>query len=183
MRARRDPRGLLREGLPPGAFTPPAREAAYAVFAQDDGARLPVEQLKRQATRFFSTRVGLTVDKSYEGPLPRVDAARIVVLPEDATARGTRLLYGRPVDPEDVEAARMAEIATGATAAGLAQLAARCRMIWLVVPASAEDRAAVTLAAVLASVLLGPILAPGGRELFGVRTARTKLEARPRPYR
>lgn len=178
-----DPRGLLREDVSHATFVPPAREGAYAVFGQPEGVALPIEQLKRQSTRFFATRLGLTVDKRYDGPLPHTDAARVVVLPEDATARGTRLVYGRPVEPEDVEAARAAEALAPAAASGLSGLAARCKMLWLVVPASAEDRAALTLAAVLASVLLGPILAPGGGEIFGVRTARTKLESRARPYR
>jgi hypothetical protein len=55
--------------------------------------------------------------------------------------------------------------------------------VWLVVREADDDRAALTIAAVLASMLLGPILAPDGREIFGVRTARLKLEGRPSPYR
>jgi hypothetical protein len=55
--------------------------------------------------------------------------------------------------------------------------------VWLVVRESPDDRVALTLAAILASALLGPVLAPEGDELFGVRTARLKLEGRARPYR
>jgi hypothetical protein len=51
--------------------------------------------------------------------------------------------------------------------------------VWLVETASEPDRAALLLAAILASVVLGPILSPDGRDLFGVRTARAKLEALP----
>jgi hypothetical protein len=32
-------------------------------------------------------------------------------------------------------------------------------------------------------VLLGPILSPDGKEVFGVRTARMKLEGKSAPYR
>lgn len=40
-----------------------------------------------------------------------------------------------------------------------------------------DDTLALTLAAILASILLGPILDPRRSELFGVKTARRKLEA------
>ena len=66
---------------------------------------------------------------------------------------------------------------------GLALLARRCKTIWLLVPEVEEDRAALTLAAIFASHMLGPIMSPGGQELYGVRGARLKLEGRPRPYR
>ena len=73
-------------------------------------------------------------------------------------------------------------------------LARRCKTVWLIargtsappstrdVNASPDDRVALLIAAVFASVLLGPIL--DGDEIFGVRTARLKLE-RPAatPYR
>jgi hypothetical protein len=62
-------------------------------------------------------------------------------------------------------------------------LAQRCEVVWLVTFESDDDRVALTIAAILASTLLGPILSPAGDEVFGVRTARMKLEGRPRPYR
>ncbi len=178
-RALLDPHGLLRDDAP---FVPPHRSSCFAVFAQQADVRLPIDLLRRQALQFFGTRIGLTVEKRYE-ELPPVDAARIVVASEDATVRGTRLVYGRAVDKADLDEAEEAEVLTGASASGLSQLARRCKMLWLVVPASPEDRTAITLAAILASVMLGPILAPGGREIFGVRTARLKLERLARPYR
>ncbi len=174
-----DPRGLLL----PGSLTPPGRSATFTVFAQRSDATLPIEALKRQALQFFRTRLGLTADKAYGDDPLLEDAARIVVAGEDATARGTRLVYGRPTRPEDLEAAEAAERATGASASGLSLLARRCRTVWLVVPSSGDDRAAVTIAAILASVLLGPILAPGDGRIFGVRTARLDLERTARPYR
>jgi hypothetical protein len=55
--------------------------------------------------------------------------------------------------------------------------------VWLVARESEDDRVALTIAAILASSLLGPILTPAGDELIGVRSARMKLEGRARPYR
>jgi hypothetical protein len=42
---------------------------------------------------------------------------------------------------------------------------------------------ALTLAAIFASVLLGPIVPPKGDRVFGVRTARLELEKKSAPYR
>ena len=172
-----DERGILR----PGALSSPALERSYAVFSQRGDAALDVEAIKRQAERFFAARVGLTVDKRYDDAKPEEDAARVVLASGDGTSSGTRLCYGRAVDSADLAAAEAAERAMGTY--GLALLAQRCKTIWLVVPEVDEDRAALTLAAIFASHMLGPIMSPGGQELYGVRGARLKLEGRPRPYR
>ncbi len=172
-----DESGILR----PGDLTPPERSRSYAIFAQQSDVRLDIETIKRHAGQFFATKLGMTVDKRYGHVTPYEDAARIVVSGGDATASGTRLCYGRVVDSADVAAAEEAERAIGTY--GLALLAKRCKTIWMVVPESEDDRAALTIAAILASVLLGPILSPGGQEIIGVRSARLKLEGRPTPYR
>lgn len=177
LRALLDERGLLRQG----ALAAPARSTVYAVFAQRADASLDVPALKRQAERFFGTRLGLTVDKAYGPGAVREDAARVVVHGDDPSASGTRLCFGRGAQPDDVGAAEEAERRKGTF--GLAALAQRCGALWLVVPETDEDRVALTIAAIFASVMLGPILTPFGAELFGVRTARLKLEGKPSPYR
>ncbi len=158
-----DADGILR----PGALEPPAR--AYAIFAQRRDATLALPALRAHALRFFDTKVGLTADKHY-GIAPLVDAARIVV--STAGASGTRLAYGRPTTSSDLAAADAAEQAQRTS--GMALLARRCPTIWLVERVADDDRVALTLAAILSSHLLGPIVA--GDEIFGVRTARMKLE-------
>lgn len=168
-RALLDERGVLR----PGALASPERSAAYAVFAQRADAGLDLAALRAHATRFWGAKLGLTVDKRYEA-MPLVDAANVVLARDDAS--GTRLCFGRPVEPADLEAAAAAEQAQGSH--GMALLARRCPTLWLVVcepDAFGLDRAALALAGIFAGVLLGPILAPAGDALFGVRTARSKL--------
>jgi hypothetical protein len=173
-----DDRGVLR----PGALARPDRDRAFAVFAQRADVRLDVDTIKRQAEQFFATKLGITVDKTYgELAPPEADAARIVVASGDGTSSGTRLVHGRAVDPADVAAAEEAERAMGTY--GLALLAQRCKTIWTVVPEVEDDRAALTIAAIFASTMLGPILSPGGREIYGVRGARLKLEGKASPYR
>jgi len=169
--------GLLRAG----ALASPARERSYAVFAQRADVRLDIEAIKRQAEQFFATKIGLSVDKRHGEVAPYADAGRIVVAGGDGTAAGTRLVYGRAADTADLAAAEGAERAMGTY--GLALLAQRCKTIWLVVPEVEEDRAALTIAAIFASSMLGPILSPGGQEIYGVRGARLKLEGRASPYR
>jgi hypothetical protein len=176
-RAMLDDRGVLR----PGALAQPDRERSYAVFSQSPEVRLDVEVVKRQAEQFFATKLGITVDKRYGDHAPESDAARIVVASGDGTSSGTRLVHGRAADAADVAAAEEAERAMGTY--GLALLAQRCKTIWTVVPEVEDDRAALTIAAIFASTMLGPILSPGGREIYGVRGARLKLEGRASPYR
>ncbi|MBX3262788.1 MAG: hypothetical protein KF782_24125 [Labilithrix sp.] len=172
-----DPGGVLRIG----ALASPERSAGYTVFAQRSDAALDVAALKAHAARFFDTKLGLTVDKAYRDAPPTTDAARIVLASDDGAASGTRLCFARPTAPADHAAAEAAERAQATH--GMALLAHRCPTVWLVVRESDDDRVALTLAAILASALLGPILSPDGDELFGVRTARMKLEGRARPYR
>ena len=170
-----NPQGLLREG----ALRPPARSAAFTVFSQAPSPVLDVGALKNQATRFFAAKLGLTVTKKYGSFLPDTDAARVVVATDDGTASGTRLCFGRRASDADLSAAELAD--GGST--GMALLAQRCPTVWMVVLESDDDRVALTIATIFASVMLGPILSPDGAELFGVRTARMKLEGRTSPYR
>jgi hypothetical protein len=176
-RALLDERGLLRRS----ALAPPDRGRCYAVFAQRPDVRLDVAGLKRQGEQFFATKLGLTVDKRYDDAAPDADVARFVIAGGDGTASGTRLCYGRAADASDFAAAEEAERTMGTY--GLALLAQRCKTIWSIVPETEDDRAALTLAAIFASAMLGPIVSPGGLEIYGVRGARLKLEGRSSPYR
>lgn len=172
-----DERGVLR----PGALAPLDQSAGYSVFVQRGDATLDVAALRAHASRFFGARLGLTVDKRYGRDLPTSDAARIVLAVDDGTASGTRLGFGRPALAPDHAAAEAAERAQATH--GMALLAQRCATVWLVARETKDDRVALTIAAILASSMLGPILSPDGDQLFGVRTARMMLEGRPRPYR
>jgi hypothetical protein len=88
-----------------------------------------------------------------------------------------RAIEGRERDEKDLARADLAEARAGG--GGLAGLARRCETIWLIERLSTTDMLALRLAAVMASVLLGPILDPETSEIFGVKTARLRLEAAP----
>jgi hypothetical protein len=138
---------------------------AYVVFASSADARLDVEGWDGQAQRFFATRLTL-VGQGGDGE------ARILVAPRDADA-GERVLSARPRSPEDLALAEEAEVRAGG--GGMVLLARRCHTVWVVARVGEDDRLALALAMILASVVLGPILDARGPELFGVKTARGKL--------
>jgi hypothetical protein len=145
---------------------------AFLVFAQGTDARPQVDAWQRQAERFFATRIELATGGPADGPSPRESTVTVVVAPKGRPA-GTRTCHGRPRTDEDLARALDAERRAGP--AGLGDLTRRCGYVWLVERDGAADRLALLLAAVLASVVLGPILAPEGA-LFGVKTARQKLD-------
>ena len=166
-RALLDDRGLLREH----ALAAPDRDATYCVFAQRPDAMLDIASLRHNAEMFFKTKIGLSVDKHYDDPLPPVDAARIVVA---GKYPGTRLCYARPATSDDLAQAEQAERASRGH--GLALLAKRCPTVFLIVPEAPHDHVALAIAAIFASVFLGPIVSPGGEKIMGVRSARLELD-------
>jgi hypothetical protein len=142
------------------------RDGTLLVFAQRAQARLEVEAWNQHGERFFGTRIGLAE------PLER--GGRIVIAPEGCEP-GIRAVEGRGRSEDDLVRADLAEARAGG--GGLALLARRCHTVWLIERRSPTDTLALRLAAVMASVLLGPILDPAAVEIFGVRTARMKLDA------
>ena len=152
----------------------PRREDALVVFAQAADARVAIDAWNAHAMRFFATRVGLTTERRRDAdePPPRTDALAFVVSP-DGEPPGVRQTLARPRDASDLALAEEADARAGGTGLGL--LARRCEMVWVVDREAPSDRLALRLAAILASILLGPIFDTGTRELFGVKTARAKL--------
>jgi hypothetical protein len=146
--------------------------ASFRVFAQQEAPHLDVAALTHQARRFFEATVDVAPGGAVE--LPYTIATRLSVV-ADAGGRGARRCVARVADVQDWAAAEQAEARAGYT--GLSLLARRCASVWIVEAEAEEDLVALRIAAVLASLLLGPILAPRGASLFGVRTARAKLEA------
>lgn len=177
LRASLDARGVLREDR---ALAPPDASQAYVVFAQAADARFDEPAIARSAERFFGTTLALVVPKRYEGYYPDEDIALVDLKPATIAA-GARLCWGRRRKDGDLWVAEAAE--RRSSSGGLYDLAQRCGYVWLVGVESDTDRTALLLAAILASVLLGPILSPGGAEIFGVRTARAKLEEGRSTYR
>ncbi|HEY4016074.1 MAG TPA: hypothetical protein VGM06_22215 [Polyangiaceae bacterium] len=142
--------------------TPNAREEGYLVFSQSGGA-VDIDAWNQHASRFFAARLG------FASAAP--EDLSFVVAPDGATP-GVRAAHARNTVPEDHA---LAEAAEGGRGGGLALLAKRCGTVWLVERQDPADILALRLAAILASVLLGPIVDPAIPEIFGVKTAREKI--------
>jgi hypothetical protein len=146
----------------------PRLESVFAVFSQESVARVDIAGWDAHATRFFATRLERADDPA---PTPLAPPLAVLVSPDGQEA-GVRRVFARPRVQEDLTLAEAADEA----GAGLALLARRCPTVWLVVRESDADPLALHLAAILASVLLGPILDARVPELLGVKSARARLE-------
>jgi hypothetical protein len=144
-----------------------------------------IDAWNAHAERFFATRIGLADAPSplAAGPDYKSDArpgllstrpVRFVVAPQHGSP-GIRAASVRVREPEDLVLAEQADAPVGPT--GLVRLARRCEAVWLVERLDPSDTLGLRLATILASVLLGPILDPDSQSLFGVKTARAKIEA------
>lgn len=155
----------------------PTADAGYLVFGQSTDGRTDIDAWNAHATRFFGTRIGLTSDERHAVAVsfPSVAPITFVVAP-NGEPPGMRSASVRPREAADLALAEAADARAGGT--GLALVARRCGVVWLVVCEERHDRLALRLAAILASVLLGPIFDATSGELFGVKTARAKLERR-----
>lgn len=136
------------------------RDSSYLVFSQSGEATRDLPAWDAYAARFFATRVTAGEDDT-------------VVVAHGSVAPEPRRVAARAVEPEDRALADAAETRAGG---GLGLLARRCPTVWLVERHADDDRVALRLAAILAGVLLGPILDPRVPELLGVKTARLRLE-------
>lgn len=143
-----------------------SQDRRLVVFAQRALVCLEIEAWNQQGERFFGTRIGLAE--------PIANGGRLVVAPEGGGS-GLRWVEGRARDERNLAHADAAEARAGG--GGLATLARRCQTVWLLEREGARDALALRLAAVIASVALGPILDPVVPEIFGVKTARAKLDA------
>jgi len=160
-----------------GAVTPLAPNCAYSLLAPEATSQLNAKRLEQQAARFFDFTVLLQPAKHYpSGSWPRVDTASLIITRQAETTSIDLLTV--PVDhaPAVMRAARAAVVAIGG--AGFDVLLGRAKRVWqLGVAPDGDHRPALAAAALLASVLLAPVLPPAGDTIYGVKTARTQLAA------
>ena len=131
----------------------------YAVFAQTEAPVVPFDALRANAKRYFRLELSL-LEQSGPSVLLGLDGETFRVM-------------ASPTTPDDLARAREAE--TAGSAAGMATLAERCRHVWRL-ETDAPESATLRLAAILASVALGPVLPPDGSTLFGVRGAMERAQ-------
>jgi hypothetical protein len=140
----------------------------YLVFSQSTA--LDEHALVRQARAFFSADLAFTRRHHHADGTVAFD-----VTLSGPCAPAAFALDLRPTTPGDLDAADHAEIA--GRAGGMALLARRCPVVVTITEApGTPERALLTLCALLASALLGPVMPPDHSTLFGVRGARERAE-------
>jgi hypothetical protein len=170
-----------------GALEPLPVAEAYSLLAPDASSRIDAARWAHQAQRFFELTLSIHPDKQYPGGgQPRADAfeVRIARAPATSSAAGpapsptsTVRVITLPIDHAPAVPPAAARAAEAIGGAGFDVLVARAKRVWQVhrVPLDGDDpRASLRVAAVIASLLLAPLLTPSG-EIFGVKGARERL--------
>jgi len=148
-------------------------DQAWTLFAREDDSRMLEARWRQQAKRFFGASVSVAPSKDYPGGgQPRFDRASVAV-GRDPDWTGRLTLQTFPADHAEPLRCEALALADG----GMDTLIQRSPRIWQWRrdDQGSEPRAELLLAALLASVLLGPVWAPGERGVFGVRGARERL--------
>lgn len=142
---------------------------SYLVFAQSAERAVPVSRLGVQARAHFG---GALTEHA-----PSNESDGVLLMYSSHGRRADFVVTVRPVSEDDIAAAREAE-RQSARGVGLADLAARCNVAWIVEPrAEVEDWIVLEFCALLASVALGPVLTVDPPALLGVRSARELANA------
>lgn len=164
------------QGFFAGALEPWSADEVFTVLAPEREGAFAPERWDHQARRFFGCSVKMTPVKRYDGGWPLADAATLTIARLSAEGGAHPVLVRTvPIEraPALLTAGRRGAEAMGG--AGFDVLVERTRRVWQFRPTGSDDATWALLgAAVIASVLLGPILAPDGR-LLGVKSARERL--------
>lgn len=165
-------------GWATGKIEPLALASAWSLFAPEADARIDAARWAHHARKFFALELALVEAKVYAGgAFPLADACDVVV--GRAAGAGTRVrLVTVPIDRAGGARAAGLVAARAPFGAGFDALVLRARRLWQVAeePVDGGDgRAPLALSAVLASVLLAPIVPPREAVIFGVKTARERL--------
>jgi hypothetical protein len=163
-----------------GAVAPLAIDDAYSLLAPGPDARIDAARWRHQASAFFQAKLVIAHDKRYpSGTLPLSDALEIDIGLEDEETTTRVLVVTMPADRAPLVLKAGAAGAQAIGGAGFDALVARTRRIWQVRASvdQGDARAPLLVAAVLASLLLAPVVPPGGGAIFGVKGARERLSA------
>lgn len=169
-------------GWAEGAVKPLAPGEAWSLLAPDASSRVEAERWAHQAETFFRARIEVVEAKKYpNGALPMADALHVDVRRKGDEKATRVLVITVPIDraPDVREQAALGVQAIGG--AGFDALVAKAMRVWQVAKAPIEGDdfgAPPALAAVLALVLLAPVVPPDEVTIFGVKGARQRLEAR-----
>jgi hypothetical protein len=153
----------------------PLAGAAWSILSPEADARVDAHRWTHQAATFFRLELEVLTPKRYpSGALPLADVIEVTVGRANEEKIAVRIVTV-PIDrvPETRRLGLDAAAAIGG--AGMDALVLRAKRLWQIADDTAHPEAPLALAAVLASVLLGPIVPPSGDAIFGVKGARERL--------
>jgi hypothetical protein len=154
-------------------------ESAFTVYSPDPAPRVDSARWAHQARTFLDARVDVL--DVMGGPTSDIATIELAVgAPTGATTRMAVRTFPISEALGLVAAAERAVHAIGG--AGFDALVARAQRVWQVPrEVDGDPRTPLVVAAVIASVLLGPIVPPDELTIFGVKGARVRLQARGWP--
>jgi hypothetical protein len=171
-------------GWATGAISPLPTAQSFSLLAPEPSPRIDAGRWAHQARTSLRAVLELAQPKRYpSATMPLADAVHVTVVHLDAveTARPTQVLVlTLPLDRAPAVRAAAVAGAEAIGGAGFDVLVTRGQRLWQVSDAVEEGgdrRAPLAVAAMLAAVYLAPIVPPGGGTIFGLKTARQRLEA------
>jgi len=165
-----------------GAVTALPPSEVWTLLSPEADGRVDGVRLTHQALTFFRARLAVVQTKRYPaGTLPIADRVEIDLGEKGSTTMTRVMVVTLPIDraPEALAAGYAGAKAIGG--AGFDAILPRTRRVWQVrewLDAPGDARAPLAVAAVLASLLLAPIVPPEGGAIFGVKGARERLTRR-----
>lgn len=152
---------------------------AWSLFAPEPVARVELGRWRAQAEAHLDARVALVQTLADpRGVLPETAAFELDVAPASGGAATRVAVLTVPLAEAPALRAVAARAVDAIGGAGFDALLARAARLWQVRarPVGGGDpRAPLVVAALLASVLLAPVVPPGELTTFGVRGARLRM--------
>ena len=153
-------------------------ERAWTLFSPEAEARADTVRWAHHARTFFSLELTVTPTKLYPtGAFPLADLCEVAVGRAGAAPARVHVVTV-PIDRSAGARAAGLAAALAPYGAGFDALVMRAKRLWQIAEtplADGDARAPLVVAAVLAAVLLAPILPPREVAIFGVKTARERL--------
>jgi len=168
-------------GWATGRIDPLPIDHAWTLFSPEAEARIDADRWSHHAQRFFSLELKIVGrPKLYPaGSSPLADAVVLAIGPASAPQPHPQIhVVTVPIDRAAGARAAGLAAALAPYGAGFDTLVNRAKRLWQIAEAplgTGDPRAALAAAAILASVLLAPVLPPREVAIFGVKTARERL--------
>ena len=153
----------------------PPREC-WSLLSPETSSRLSAARLGDQARRFFATELSLAPNKRYpQDGWPLADYAVVTLKTHVLHSQLALLTLPAARAPLALAAGQRGVRAIGG--AGFGVLLERTKRVWQVAakPLSGDTRGPLLLVAIVASLLLAPVVPPDEETIFGVKGARIRL--------